>query len=1010
MASPTIKSSFKKCQPFHIEHGDCNITHYVSEHSGLQTIVANRQGPMIYGYFTLASDVLDGNGVSKAMKHLVLRGSENFDYTGLLQRLSSRAYANVNAQDASDHITFALETAGWESFKKILPVYLENIFHPAITREAMSTEVWHIDAQGRDGGITYSEMRAEQLRGDNIMDSTARRHLGYSRVDVHHDINSITDSLCVLTPELMSQIHRDAYQLHNLCLIIVGEVDENEFLQALHKFEGSRESGFGKPQRQSTVTTVKFPEENESFGNILMGFRGPESKDYINILALDVLLTYLCGSSASILNKAPIEDEGCASSISYRVEPRFVSIIWIQLRTVAMEQLESVEKRFFVLLEEAASKDIDVAYMKECICLEKQQAKLKAEASHSYHAEKISTYFLYGNSDGSDLRAMDNLYTYDLLNKWTDREWRELLRKWMVTAHHVSVLGKPSRQMTIDLGSAEKARIAERIERYGLDGLARLDSKLKQAELKKAEPIPKHLIERWDIPGIESIRFIHTHTVYNSQDRGVAMSGGRAHKVVHAVSDALNGPLIQLEDISSDFVYITIHFNTSTVPTHLMPLIQIFTENLFNTHIRHDNEMTNFEQVARDLNKNTIEHSFGTAILLEDLDGIMIRLQVEPEKYEKAIRLLQDIMFRPIFDPLRISRAVSKTMENMTERRRNGMAMAKDISNVIHFKRSCLAIANNALLQVSQLEKLLEMLEFEPQMVLALFEKLSHAIFQPGNTRVLVAAKISTFPEPTLTRRLPEYEDFGTERMVDITKPLSLLNNEGKEPGQTGAVIVPMLSLFDTSYSVSSSKGLTDVKDKARSALMATVSYLESPESPLWKAVCGTGCASRVWFSSDFEPGVLSYHIDRSLDASKAIDASREIVRKIAEGEIQIETEMLEVALSQTILRIVRKQVNMPRAAEQKFVIQSIKDLPKDWLKQTLRQVKAVNTEDMKNVIKKFIVPLFTPGLSNVVVTCGETMCEDIQDAFIAMGYKTVRKQLSELYEDHTSGLRFVDS
>jgi Zn-dependent M16 (insulinase) family peptidase len=235
--------------------------------------------------------------------------------------------------------------------------------------------------------------------------------------------------------------------------------------------------------------------------------------------------------------------------------------------------------------------------------------------------------------------------------------------------------------------------------------------------------------------------------------------------------------------------------------------------------------------------------------------------------------------------------------------------------------------------------------------------------------------------------------------MISITKPSSLLSKEGEKPGQVGVTIVPMTTL-DSSYSVSTAKGITGLRDKDFPVLMAAIGYLESPEGPLWNAVRGGGYAYGAYFSRDLDSGALSYRVYRSPDASKAVNASREVIRKVAEGEVEIDRHLLEGTISQIILMFADEQATMPSAAQQNFVVQVIRNLPKDWPKEMMSIVRNVDPEDMKRVMRDIIMPVFAPGSSNIVVTCGKLMSEGMDKSFQEMGYKTSVKELSDFHDD----------
>lgn len=726
-------------------------------------------------------------------------------------------------------------------------------------------------------------------------------------------------------------------------------------------------------------------------GEILVGFFGPNCTDLIASSALNILLTYLCGSSVSILENIMVEKEELASSVSYWWDSRPNSVIWLQPTGVATEKLEFVEKRLIELLKEVASKPIDMEYMRECIRREKRQVKFHAESSESFYATNIISDFLFGKRDGSSLRELENLGEYDVLEKWTDEEWRAFLSKWMADAHHVSVLGKPSLQMATDLKAAEEARIAKRKEELGPEGLAKLGERLKAAKLKNDEPIPEELIERWKVPGTESIHFIESDTARTGQGRKAGVPAGKAQKFIDSVPKTDIEPFFQFEDIPSNFVHITIHLGTSGVPKDLKPLMPIFSDNFFNTHIMRDGNLINFEQVVMELEKDTISYGLSGARALGDPDGIMIQFQVEPEKYAAAVNWIRTMMFDSVFDPQRLKAAVSKAMADIPEGKRDGRAMAGEIDNAIHLKNSCLTYAKRVLVRAVYLKRLKKLLEREPEKVVGWFNEVRNSLFKFENMRLLVAAKLSTLPDPVVTWKPLTQQLTKTDELIKITKPSSLLNEEGESPGKVGVTIVPMTTL-DSSYSVSTAKGITDLRDKAFPVLMTAIGYLESPEGPLWNAVRGAGYAYGSYFSRDLESGALSYRVYRSPDASKAINASREIIRKVAEGEIEIDKHLLEGTISQIILMFAEEQATMPSAAQQNFVVQVIRDLPKDWPKQMMATVRNVDPEEMKRIMREIIMPVFAPGTSNIVVTCGKLMSE-VRIALPDLAYGRLQKQ-----------------
>lgn len=686
-------------------------------------------------------------------------------------------------------------------------------------------------------------------------------------------------------------------------------------------------------------------------------------------------MTYLCGSSVSILEKVLVEREELASSISHWWDSRPDSVIWLQPTGVATEKLQFVEKRLFELLQEVVSKTLDMDYMRECIRREKRQVQFHAETSESFYATNIITDYLFGNRDGSTLKELETLSEYNALELWTDRQWRDFLRKWITDAHHVSILGKPSLELAGKMKKDEADRIAKRKEELGPDGLRKLGARLEEAKKNNDAPIPVEVIDRWTVPGTESIHFIESDTARCGRARSCGLGDGRAQRLIEAAPSGKVPLFIQFEHVPTNFVHITIHVGTSDVPVLLKPLMPIFSDNLFNTHIMRDGEMIEFEQVVMELERDSIGYGICSSRSLGDPDGFMIQFQAEPDKYAAAVRWLRTMMFDSIFDPQRLRTAVNKALADIPEAKRDGRGMAGEVDAAIHMDRSSLSVAKRVLVRAVYLKRLKKLLKNDPEKVVSWFNKVRSSLFTFQNIRLLVTANLDTLVDPIKTWDSLAECLTPCEEMAPIPKLVSLLNDEGRNPGSVGAIVIPMTTL-DSSYSVSSAPSITSLSDPRFSAIMVAIGYLEAVEGPLWNAVRGAGYAYGSFFSRSVDSGILSYRVYRSPDVSKAISASRDAIRKIADGDVAIDRHLLEGTMSQIVVMLADEQATMPSAAQQNFVQGVVRGLPRDWNKEILRRVRAVTEDEMRAVMRDLILACFQPGASNVVVTCAKLMAE----------------------------------
>ena len=295
MSSLTPKTHFKALQKFGMDWSPNVITQYESKRTGMRVVVVDQKGPKILGFFALATEIHDDSGAPHTLEHLCFMGSKNYQYKGVLDKLATRAYSTTNAWTATDHTAYTLDSAGWESFAQILPVYLEHVIVPTLTDSGCYTEVHHVDGTGHDAGVVYSEMQGVQNTQSELMDLRSKRLLYPEGVGFRYETGGMMEQLRVLTADRIRQFHSDMYQPKNLCLIIVGEVDHVDLLSKLDDFEGTiiqdipppdapfkrpwTKSAQPPPLKNSSVETVEFPEEDESSGEITISFLGPDCND-----------------------------------------------------------------------------------------------------------------------------------------------------------------------------------------------------------------------------------------------------------------------------------------------------------------------------------------------------------------------------------------------------------------------------------------------------------------------------------------------------------------------------------------------------------------------------------------------------------------------------------------------------------------------------------------------------------------------------------------------------------
>jgi Zn-dependent M16 (insulinase) family peptidase len=978
----------------------------------MRAIVVDQVGPKVNGYFALATEIHDDSGAPHTLEHLCFMGSKSYQYKGLLDKLATRAYSTTNAWTAVEQTAYTLDTAGWDGFAQILPVYLEHVIVPTLTDAGCYTEVHHIDGTGQDAGVVYSEMQGVQNTQYELMELRARRLMYPEGNGFRYETGGMMEQLRVLTADRIRAFHKEMYQPKNLCLVLTGEVNHTELLQILDDFEDTimddipsidapferpwTDSKLKQPLSQTVVERVKFPEEDESMGEVLVGYIGPNCNDQIAGAAMGVMLTYLCGSSISVLENTLVEKEQLCSMVYYNTEYRTNLAVWFQLSAVETARLEEVEQRLINLLKETAAKPFDMDYLHDCITRWRRQIKMRCENAGDFFATPIIEDHLFGHRDGRDLKEMETIKELDILESWNEQQWRDYMKEWLSDAKHVSVLGEPSKELSEKITREEEARVKAQQERLGEEGLKRLADKLKEAQDENDKPIPDSLLEKFPVPSAESVHFISTTTARAGKARRMGELHNEFQDFVD--KDDNGSPLfMHFEQIPSNFVRMKVTIGTSTVPLELKPLLTLYLMNFFTTPVMRDGKRIEFEDLVLQLEKETV--GYGVSSESANHEMLYISFQTEPEYYSSVIGWLKTLLFDAIHDPERLLSSLTKILADIPDEKRSGDSMLSSVNRMINYERGSSVRARDTLSKSIYLKRSKKLLKSDPDAVIAQLSELCRSLHQPENFRIYVSADIKKLKNPvsswqTLT------SGFDTSKPLQpIDQRRSLLSDVGKNPGSV-AYVVPM-GTIDSSFASLTTKGPDDYDHPDLPALMVAKAYIDAVEGPLWVAVRGTGLAYGTSFARSVDVGLFIFSIYRSPDAFKAFSAAKEQVEGYASGKFEFDKFALEGAVSEIVLSMANEQPTFASAAATSYGNQVIRGIEKDWSHQMLSKVQAVKPEHIREVMKKYMVPAFQPHSSNLVITCAQIMKESLSERFSQIGYKPEVRTLESFQDDY---------
>ena len=1015
MGSIEKQKHFHLLQKFTPDFCPNEITQYESNTTGMRVVVVNQEGPKLFGFFVLATEIHDDTGAPHTLEHLCFMGSKSYQYKGFLDKLATRAYSGTNAWTATDHTAYTLETAGWAGFAQILPIYLEHVIVPTLTDAGCTTEVHHIDGTGNDAGVVYSEMQGVQNTASELIELRAKRIIYPEEVGFRYETGGMLEQLRDLSADRIRAFHREMYQPKNLCVALFGEVNHDELLEILEEFESSilgdipsPDTPFKRPWIDSkqtppisktVVETVEFPEEDESFGSIDIRFLGPDCADSVLTAALNTVLLYLAGSSAALLDNVLVEKEQLASGVYYQIDSRPTTEISFSLSSVETSRLEEVEKRFFEVLKDAMTKDLDMSFMHDCIDRQVRTIKFNAEGSSTAFADFIIADYLYGKRDGSTLEEAATLVQYEKIHSsWLQDQWRGFIKKYISDAPHVSILGKPSAALSEKLKRDEAARIEEQKRRLGPEGLRKAQEHLDKAMAENDKEIPAQLLGKFKVPPTESIHFINTSSARIGPALKVGRPNNRYQQIIE--KDGKGMPLfIDFEHITSNFARINLIISTESLPLELRPMLSIYLEAFFNLPVKREGKLIDFEQVVVELERDTVGYALDSASGLGNVECLNISFQVEIEKYHVAIKWLRELMWNSVFDADRISAINARLLADVPDSKRSGDDMLTASHLMTHLAPKSISRARCTLVKALYLKRIKSLLKRDPDVVLAKLESLRTHLCTFPNFRVLVIADLEKLNNPVSSWTSFLKGINTTVPLNPLGRRLDRLSPAGEQPGKLG-YIIPMPTI-DSSFLSATARGPTTFSDPKLPALMVAMSYLNSIEGPLWVAVRGTGLAYGTSMMYDIESGYVSLDVYRSPDAFRAFEASKNVVQEFMSGKTKFDELMLEGAVSGIVVAFANEQQTLAGAATASFVRQVMKSLPDDYQEKMLKRVREITVAEIQEALREQVWPMFTPGKADVLVTCAPGLKETIKGGLESVGFKPEIRDLDFFQDDY---------
>lgn len=977
------------------------IKKYRSKATGITVCIANVSGPLVNGYFCLATEAHDDDGLPHTLEHIIFMGSEEYPYKGLLDLYANRCLAQgTNAWTDTDHTCYTMTTAGSEGFLNLIPIYLDHLLYPTIKDSHYVTEVHHVNGEGENAGIVYCEMQARENSGHSLTHLEFVRamypgHCGY-KSETGGVMKNLRESC---SHEKVKNYHKDFYRPDNLCLVITGNVEAEDVFRAIKPFEDKIKSKPALPpltrpwmnavpplEKNIIEKRVLFPTEDESVGTVTLGWRGPSVNEYYEIQALKMLFNYLTDTPVAPLQRDLVEiDDPLCGDIDFSFFENKETAISLCADNVPKESLDEIKDKVLEILNGIASgkEEFDLERMITQIHRSLLEEMNSVEDSpHDTLAFLSIGDFLYSTKNGTMQEYVDKINHLKTLKEEKNDFWINLMKKYLIGQKLVIVIGDPSEEKMETMGKDEKQRVKRQAEQLGEGGLAKKKKILDNAIKENSVEPPIELVTKLKVPSTDSITF-HSIESFSNYSAAGKPNFEAAKKFP---LDGFPSPF-SVCHVKSLFTQIYIVIDSAAIPKDLRMLLPLYTEVLYESPIIRDGKVIPYEDVVKELAADTLFTDAGIGVGGGRYSPggfsslVVLNFKVENEKYEKGVRWTRDVLYNLKFSVERVKAVANKMIKDVANHKRNGRRVVSSLLNDILFNEESNVFANNMIRQHDFLTKLIKNLDSSSEKVLSDMDSLRTCLLQPQNMRYYVIGNLNSLPENPQQFWL-NYHFKDTKNVLDqiqkVPRELSYLSG-GKKIKAIG------IGSVESAFLQQVSPGVDSYLHEDYPSILVFIEYLCALEGPLWRQIRGCGYSYHYKMSASPDSGKINFVLARSTHIFAAYKTAKEIVENYVSGETPFDQAQVEAARSGIIYQQISKEETIGSAVLQNM-ISEFKEIDSDFRRNLLKKISGVTIDDLKKIGEKYFLKLFDPTVFTSTLCCHPTKLDGIITTFKEFG------------------------
>jgi len=971
---------------------------YKSKKTPLKVIIADVDGPVVNGYFCLATEAHDDDGLPHTLEHLIFLGSHSYPYKGMLDILANRCLASgTNAWTDVDHTCYTMTTAGSEGFLALLPIYVDHILNPLLTDAGYTTEVHHINGEGEDSGVVYCEMQGRESTGEekmhrSMLNAVYPGHCGYksSTGGLLKNLRETT------TNEKVRDYHRAFYRPENLVLVITGRVEASEVFSALQPVEDyivsnkkvQPQSQFVRPWQNSVPPLlasidqlVPYPCEEEEKGMVWLAWRGPSVYHLYDNCALMMLMEYLTDTAVSPLQKAFVEiAEPFASKVGYSFIENAESVVYLTFENVPVDKLGEIQPRLFSLMEPLGEHPLDMERMQLAI-----QRRLLEQQSHLENNPHDTVAFmaiadvLYGRSNEDFRRRLNPIEDLKALTKESPSFWNDIIRRYLLGRPCVLTQGMPSTAEMELYTVQEMQRIEDQRTRLGPAGLAEKAQVLASALEHNDVQAPTDLITSVPIPDINSISY---HPIQRFCNRSVQGSQEASDFTLKDLPVRFH-----LDHVKTQFVYLFALMDTSSISDEMRMYLPLLMSCLPESAVLRDGRLIPYEEVVTQLAGDTLKIHCGLGMDASENDPFfcgsfcnmaVVRMQLEREKYSQGIRWLHDLLRSTQFSTERVCVVANKMANDVARIKRNGNKMALAVMRDLVFDGR----SNHYSASLIRQQKFLQQLIASPQGAVEALSQLRDLLTTPQVLTFHVSADVDSIADlktPWLKHMFSQEIKTENDGLQSLLADHQLLS----APKPSGVAI--SLGSVESSFLIQTVRSINDPQHPDLAAILVSLQYLGQLEGPFWRQLRAQGLVYGYNLNLKVSEGLLYLSLYRASHPVVAYKEARNILENHAAKADVWEESLLQSARSSLIFELVECEKTVGDMVRQS-VRSYLNKTSIDYQKRLIDKVGIVTMEEMQRACRDHLMPLLDSSKSCCSIICHPSKLDEIVSGVNALG------------------------